>query len=193
MICCLKVVSRLPGEDWPPTALNAEPLEARFWIDKNPAAGLAKNPAVRHVEYTLRLVDRFGPVRSGAMRRFRVICNPVSGTRDRTPLIHGVADGLRARGHAVEVTPTQCADFDKHQRFIVEGADTGHRYMITSRHAPDELKRGAFRRTVYDLDEERAFCVHDWEIPAEEECLTMALLIQLPGRENYVRAIPEVI
>lgn len=43
------------------------------------------------------------------MRRFRIVCNPVSGTHDRTAIIHGVADGLRARGHWVEITPTQCA------------------------------------------------------------------------------------
>ncbi|MHC5020653.1 MAG: diacylglycerol/lipid kinase family protein [Planctomycetota bacterium] len=43
------------------------------------------------------------------MQRFRIICNPVSGTHDRTPIINGVAEGLRARGHVVEITPTQCA------------------------------------------------------------------------------------
>ena len=88
------------------------------------------------------------------------------------------------------LTPDQIDDFERHQRFIVTGADTGHRYMLTSRNAPDELARGG-GRTVFDLDEHRAFCVHDWAIPAEEELLTMGLLLQLPGREVWMREIPD--
>lgn len=88
------------------------------------------------------------------------------------------------------LTPSQTSDFEKYQRFVVTGADTGHRYMLTSRNAPDELSRFAGRQ-VYDLDEERSFCVHDWAIPAEEELLTMALLLQLPGRESWMRDIPD--
>lgn len=89
------------------------------------------------------------------------------------------------------LTPQQVDDFERRQRFIVTGADTGHRYMLTSRNAPEELTKGLFLRTVFDLDEKRAFCVHDWGIPAEEEVLTMAMFIQLPGRESYIRDIPD--
>ncbi len=88
------------------------------------------------------------------------------------------------------LTPDQVADFERHQRFVVVGADTGHRYMLTSRNAPDELGRG-FTRTVFDLDENVPYCVHDWAIPAEEELLTMAVLLQLPGREVWMREIPD--
>ena len=88
------------------------------------------------------------------------------------------------------LTPEQAEDFDRYQRFIVVGGKTGHRYMVTSRNAPDELKRFGLR-TVYDLDERIPFCVHDWAIPAEEEVLTMAVLLQLPRRESWLRAIPD--
>jgi YegS/Rv2252/BmrU family lipid kinase len=43
-----------------------------------------------------------GPV----ARRFCLIANPVSGTRDRRALVEALASGLRARGHAVEVRLT---------------------------------------------------------------------------------------
>lgn len=89
------------------------------------------------------------------------------------------------------LTPQQIYDFERRQRFIVTGADTGHRYMLTSRNAPEELTKGPFLRTVYDLDEKRAFCVHDWGIPAEEEVLTMAMFLQVRGRESYIRDIPD--
>lgn len=88
------------------------------------------------------------------------------------------------------LTRKQITDFKRHQRFIVYGADTGHRYMLTSRNAPSELRSFA-GRTVYDLEEDRAYCVHDWSIPAEEELLTMALFLQLPRRETYIREIPD--
>jgi len=33
--------------------------------------------------------------------------------------------------------------------------------------------------------------VHDWLVPASEELLELALFLGLPGRERYVRALPE--
>lgn len=44
---------------------------------------------------------------------------------------------------------------------------------------------------VYDATEQTAYCVHDWTVPAEEEVLGVALLLQLPGRESFIRAIPD--
>lgn len=88
------------------------------------------------------------------------------------------------------LTPQQVYDFERRQQFIVVGGDTGHRYLLTSRNAPNELG-SVGGRTVYDLDEKHSFCVHDWGIPAEEELLTMALFLQLPGRESYIREIPD--
>lgn len=83
----------------------------------------------------------------------------------------------------------QISDFERHQQFVSIGADTGHRYALTSRHARSQLYRT--QRTVYDLDERRPYCVHDWDVPAEEELLTMHVLLSLPGHETWLRQIPE--
>lgn len=84
----------------------------------------------------------------------------------------------------------QISDFEKHQRFLTIGGRTGHRYMITSRHATDELRSTSFR-SVYDIDDSRAMCVHDWGVPAPEEMLTMHLMLSMPDWENYIRGIPD--
>lgn len=82
-------------------------------------------------------------------------------------------------------TPEQQADFLERNAFVSIGAATGHRYMITSRHARDEL--ATFRRQLYDLDERRPFCVHDYSVPAAEEMLALHLMLQLPQYEPYLR------
>lgn len=87
------------------------------------------------------------------------------------------------------LTQDQIQDFEQHQAFIALGADTGHRYQITSRHARSKL--ADVRRTLYDLDEHRAYCVHDWDVPASEEILAIKLFLSLPGHEHYLRNIPE--
>jgi hypothetical protein len=83
----------------------------------------------------------------------------------------------------------QREDFARYQRFVVTGADSGHRYMLTSRLARAELY--TFHRTLFDLDEQVPLCVHDWDVPAAEELLALAILIRLPGHERYVRSIPD--
>jgi hypothetical protein len=86
------------------------------------------------------------------------------------------------------LTPKQVDDFNRHQRFVSTGADTGHRYMLTSRNAPDELKNFG-SRCVFDLDENRSYCVHDYDIPAEEELLTLHCLLSIPGYETWARGM----
>ena len=88
------------------------------------------------------------------------------------------------------LTPEQVADFNRYQRFVTVGADTGHQYMLTSRHAPSELEMYG-SRCVFDMDTGTPFCVHDWEVPAEEELLTLHCLLSLPGYENWARGIPD--
>ena len=83
------------------------------------------------------------------------------------------------------LTPEQCEDWDRHNRFIAVGAITGHRYMVTSRHARDSLAE--YHRSLYDLDDEVPFCVHDWTVPAAEEALAIGLLLQLPNHEEFLR------
>jgi hypothetical protein len=83
----------------------------------------------------------------------------------------------------------QRADFARYQRFVVTGVESGHRYMLTSRQARDEL--ATYHRTLFDLDENTPLCVHDWDVPAAEELLALAILLRLPGKEHYVRSIPD--
>jgi len=85
--------------------------------------------------------------------------------------------------------PEQIRDFEKHQQFISIGALTGHRYAITSRHCRSKLF--VQHRTVYDLDESRELCVHDWDLPPAEEMLTMHLMLSLPQHEGYIRGLRE--
>lgn len=87
------------------------------------------------------------------------------------------------------LTPDQQQDVQRRGAFVAVGADTGHRYMLTNRHA-FQLGRG--RRTLHDLDERRDYCVHDWEVPAWEELLAIFCCLSVPGRERMLREIPDV-
>lgn len=86
--------------------------------------------------------------------------------------------------------PGQLADFEKHNAFVTTGADTGHRYMVTSRNARGRLEK--YARSLYDLDEQTPYCVHDWMVPAAEEMLALHTLVSLPGRERWLRELPEL-
>lgn len=84
----------------------------------------------------------------------------------------------------------QRADFNKYNRFVTVGGTTGHRYMVTSRHERSALaKYGG--RSLYDLDENRAICTHDWSVPAAEEVLALHLFVSMPGYEGWLRTLPE--
>lgn len=82
------------------------------------------------------------------------------------------------------LTSDQVADFNRYNKFVDRGQTTGNHYMITSRHAKDELAK--YTRTLYDLDRRIPLCVHDWDVPAAEEMLTLHVLLQLPGWERYL-------
>lgn len=83
----------------------------------------------------------------------------------------------------------QLRDFTERNAFVAVGSDTGHRYALTSRHSRDGLNRHG-GRTMYDLDDREAFCVHDWTVPAGEELLAMFTLLSLPGYESWMRHMP---
>jgi hypothetical protein len=87
------------------------------------------------------------------------------------------------------LTPLQLNDFRAHQAFVATGCETGHRYQLTSRHCREKMARR--RRVLFDLDENRALCVHDYNVPASEELLAILICLQLPGRERYLRELPE--
>jgi len=113
----------------------------------------------------------------------------------------------------------QLEDFRRYGQFMSLGHETGHRYLVTSRQARRALERTG-GRSLFDLDEPsygngnpiivddmhghrrivgteegnrygRAFCVHDWTVPAAEEMLALHLFLTMPGRESYLRHIPE--
>ena len=74
----------------------------------------------------------------------------------------------------------QREDFRRCNRFITHGADTGRRYMITSRHA---LKGSRFVRSLHDLERDVPICTHDYSVPAAEEMLALHLCVSIPGIE----------
>lgn len=89
---------------------------------------------------------------------------------------------------AAFLDPGQLEDFQHYNRFLSVGQTTGHRYLITSRHANDEL---ALRRSVlYDVDDSRSICTHDWDVPAAEEMLALHIYLQIPGGERFLRSFP---
>lgn len=81
----------------------------------------------------------------------------------------------------------QRADFRTRQQFLSRGADTGHVYVITSRHALDSR----FQRSLYDLTDAHVVCTHDYTVPAAEEVLALHLMVSLPGWETVARGMPE--
>jgi hypothetical protein len=88
------------------------------------------------------------------------------------------------------LTPTQLADFERTQSFVVVGADSGHRYILTSRQASPEQLAKVGGRSVFDIDMSLAVCVHDWVVPAAEELLELKLFLELPQRESYATNLP---
>lgn len=86
--------------------------------------------------------------------------------------------------------PDQVEDFNRYQQFVATGADTGHRYMLSSRSCKRALSQHSSFRSLFDLDDDCALCVHDWEVPEGEELLGLFVHISLPGLEQYVRGMP---
>lgn len=113
------------------------------------------------------------------------VAKPVKGC----PPTEFPASEIRARVVLEEfLTPAQLEDFRTHQRFLTIGADSGHRYMITSRHAQSTL--AVYERSLYDIDAGRPMCAHDWAVPAAEEMLALHLCVSTPGNERHLRRLP---
>lgn len=87
------------------------------------------------------------------------------------------------------LTPAQLEDFERTQQFLVEGVDSGHRYILTSRQAPKAVLDRVGGRSVFDVTRGHAVCVHDWTVPASEELLGLSLFLQMQGRERYVSVL----
>jgi hypothetical protein len=88
--------------------------------------------------------------------------------------------------------PDAYAEYERLGAITAIGADTGHEYVITHRERRG-LMRSRSYRSLYDLTEDRALCVHDWTVPAPEEMLALLLCVTLPGNESRVRALPEAL
>lgn len=88
------------------------------------------------------------------------------------------------------LTPDQIEDYRRHGCFVTTGHDTGRRYMVIHRERPAMLKKYQGRQ-LFDLESNHALCVHDWDVPPAEEMLGLHLHLQLPGRERYIRSLPE--
>lgn len=103
----------------------------------------------------------------------------------------------------------QKEDLQKTGRFITKGQDTGRRYLLSLRDGPEGLLRTG-GRGVYDLDgmtpqirkdpvrglglfSGGPLCVHDWTVPPSEEILAIHLMLSLPGREQLMRRLPEIL
>jgi hypothetical protein len=99
------------------------------------------------------------------------------------------ADVLATEVLRAFLTPEQVSDFNTYGAFVALGVDSGHRYQLTSRHCRPQL--ALVNRVLYDLDEQRELCVHDWDVPASEELLAIFLHLQTPGREAYLETLPD--
>jgi len=88
------------------------------------------------------------------------------------------------------LTPDQIEDYRRFGCFVSLGRDTGRRYMVIHRERPAMLKKYGGRQ-LFDLDADHALCVHDWEVPPPEEMLALHLCLQIPGREKYIRSLPD--
>lgn len=98
------------------------------------------------------------------------------------------------------LSPEQLRDYRTTGGFVVRGADTGRRYLVCNRERPGLMRRqgtsmglgsGSFRQ-LFDLDQNRALCVHDWTVPPPEEMLALMLCLTLPGREEKMLRLPEM-
>jgi len=125
------------------------------------------------------------PEKKIAPYRESVVGTTVATPTRGCPLPEFAKAEIKARDVLMEfLDEQQASDFYKHNRFVSIGAQTGHRYLITSRHAGSRYDQQ--HRTLFDLDDETPFCVHDWTVPAAEEMLALHVCLQT-GHEGYLR------
>lgn len=101
------------------------------------------------------------------------------------------ADVDKRAAHVLEqfLLADQREDWRRYGGFVSVGFETGHRYMLASRDARLILHQHG-GRSLYDLDDKRAFCIHDWDVPAAEELLALHAFLSVPGGERFLRGRP---
>jgi hypothetical protein len=102
------------------------------------------------------------------------------------------ADVRASRVLETFLNPDQIADYRKTGSFITVGADTAHRYLICNRERPNFMNKYLGGRQLYDMEDKRPICVHDWAVPPPEEMLALHLCLSMPGREVELLHLPEV-
>jgi hypothetical protein len=90
------------------------------------------------------------------------------------------------------LTPDQISDYRTTGAFITVGADSGHRYMVCNRERPNFMKKHLGGRQLWDMEEKRAICVHDWSVPPPEEMLAIHLCLSLPEHEAELLSLPDI-
>lgn len=104
------------------------------------------------------------------------------------------------------LSPEQLADWRDQRAVLVQGADTGCRYLVCDRECPSTIRATAARlrpppsnplgresfRQLFDLDRQRPICVHDWTVPPAEEVLALLLCLTLPGLESELLNLPHM-
>lgn len=86
----------------------------------------------------------------------------------------------------------QIEDYRRTGAFITVGADSGHRYMICNRERPTFMKRYLGGRQMWDMEDQRAICIHDWAVPPPEEMLALHLMLICQGNETAMLKLPDV-
>jgi hypothetical protein len=90
------------------------------------------------------------------------------------------------------LTEDQIHDYRSTGSFVTVGADTERRYIIGNRERPQFLQKYLGGRQLWDMENKRAICVHDWSVPPPEEMLAIHLCLSLLGHETELLNLPEV-
>ena len=169
---CIEEVRRVPGEDGdvarlePPHPCRSGTKEVRDKVKESEEGSPKEVPS---------------PIAAVTAAKPTIGC-PMPGFPE--------ADVRASRVLEAFLVPDQIRDYRCFGSFVATGADTGHRYLVANRETRQAIEQCSGRQ-LYDLDEQRAICVHDWDVPPAEEMLAIFLCLTLPGHEGFIRTLPE--
>lgn len=151
-----------------------------------------------HIEEVHSIPSKEGPYRTPVIPEKTIVdeATPVAAATVAKPTVgcpmpeFPEADIRASRVLETFLDADQIKDYRSQGAFITVGADSGHRYLVANRERPNMLKKCGGRQ-LYDLEENRPLCIHDWSVPPPEEMLALHLLLTLKGNEEYIRRLPE--